>query len=405
LWSEKPEEDVGVSTASRIGTLFLFKIKGEIKEDAKIISFQKTVDSQPIEFVLRLQNDGNVHLKPGGIIEIVNWRGKTVAKLSINPKRQSILPQSQRNFVMTTTDQKFFPGWYSARANVVYGVSAKTISAEEVKFWFWPAGFGNKILGVIFVLLLAAVIFKMARRRARHLVIIFLLSCFFILPVLAASTSTDGTTTVSASVPEQSNGGGEIPPPPPPPVLDLTSPATVTDLLAGSPTDSSITLTWTAPGDDGSSGTASSYDVRSSLSDITNANWAGLVPIVNAPTPLVAGSAQSVVVSGLSANTLYYFALKTADEASNLSALSSVVSATTLSESADTTAPKIDSIVIKAGVTSAEISWNTDESADSQVAYGLTNQLGKSSVDSVLSVGHKITLTNLTPDTDRKSVV
>ena len=38
---------------------------------------------------------------------------------------------------------------------------------------------------------------------------------------------------------------------------DTTAPAAVSNLAAGSPTTNSITLTWTAPGDDGSTGTAS----------------------------------------------------------------------------------------------------------------------------------------------------
>ena len=230
----------------------------------------------------------------------------------------------------------------------------------------------------------------MARRRV--LSAVYFLFSLFTPTAHAITTSTDGSTTISASAPTQSSsggGGGEtvmmISHRPHHP-FHTTSPATVTDLSAGSPAKDSITLTWTAPGDDGSSGTASSYDIRSSLSNITNANWAGVVPIVNAPTPLVAGTAQSVVVSGLSANTKYYFALKTSDEASNLSALSNVVSATTLPELADTTAPKIDSIVIKAGVTSAEISWHTDELADSQVAYGLTKPAWQSSSDLVLGL-------------------
>ena len=45
-------------------------------------------------------------------------------------------------------------------------------------------------------------------------------------------------------------------------VGDTTAPAAVGNLAAGTPTSSSLTLTWTAPGDDGSTGTASSYDIR-----------------------------------------------------------------------------------------------------------------------------------------------
>ncbi|OGH71520.1 MAG: hypothetical protein A3G00_04900 [Candidatus Magasanikbacteria bacterium RIFCSPLOWO2_12_FULL_43_12] len=409
LWSEKPAEDTGIGTSSRVGVLFLFKIKGGVKEEAKIISFQKTSDKQPVEFVLRLQNDGNVHLKPGGTIKIVNWRGKTTAQLPINPKGQSILPQSQRNFAAIWANENFFPGWYSARVEVVYGVSAKTLSTR-MNFWLWSVGFGNKILSLILVLLLGGIIFKMARRRSLCLIFILLYSLYLILPVFAITTSTDSATTVSASVPTQSSSGGSgggddtvprpsPPPPPPPPPVDIIAPAGVANLSAGSATDSSVVLGWTAPGDDGVSGTASSYDIRYSPSNITDANWAQAVSISNAPAPQIAGALQSVVISNLSAGAQYYFALKTSDEASNLSALSNVTSATTLSKPVDITPPKIDSIAVKASVSSAEISWNTDEVADSQAAYGLTNQLGQLSANATLTASHKTSLTNLSPNT------
>jgi len=47
------------------------------------------------------------------------------------------------------------------------------------------------------------------------------------------------------------------------------------------------------------------------------------------PAPLAAGSTQNFTVPGLSCGTLYYFALKTADEAGNLSGISNSPSTTT----------------------------------------------------------------------------
>lgn len=107
---------------------------------------------------------------------------------------------------------------------------------------------------------------------------------------------------------------------------DTTAPAAVTNLSAGGASSSSIQLSWTAPGDDGSTGTATTYDVRYSTSAITAANWASASQATGEPAPAAAGSAQSFTVTGLSASTTYYFALKTRDEVSNESTLSNVVS-------------------------------------------------------------------------------
>lgn len=99
-------------------------------------------------------------------------------------------------------------------------------------------------------------------------------------------------------------------------------------------TDTSATLAWTAVGDDSLTGTATSYQIRYSTSAITAANFASAT-VVTPPTPAAAGTAQGVVVRGLSRQVTYYFALRTVDEAGNVSALSNVPTATTT----DTTAP------------------------------------------------------------------
>ena len=90
-----------------------------------------------------------------------------------------------------------------------------------------------------------------------------------------------------------------------------------------------VTLTWTAPGDDGDVGTASEYDLRYSESLITDANWDQAVQVSGLPSPQSSGSSESFTVTGLNPGTTYYFALKAADEMLNWSSLSNVVSATT----------------------------------------------------------------------------
>jgi hypothetical protein len=116
------------------------------------------------------------------------------------------------------------------------------------------------------------------------------------------------------------------------PVVDTTPPAAVSDLAAGVPTAHSVALSWTAPGDDGSQGTASAYDVRYSLEGITDANFAAATAATGAPIPDVAGTPELFIVSGLQPATTYFFALRTRDESSNVSGLSNVVSRATTPE-------------------------------------------------------------------------
>lgn len=110
---------------------------------------------------------------------------------------------------------------------------------------------------------------------------------------------------------------------------DTIPPSLVNDLVAINPSSNSIMLTWTAPGDDGRTGTAAHYDIRYSISPLTNAVWPTAAQATGEPSPRPAGSADTFVVTGLAPTTPYYFSLKTADEAGNWSEKSIIASAPT----------------------------------------------------------------------------
>ena len=148
-----------------------------------------------------------------------------------------------------------------------------------------------------------------------------------------ATTTEEVATTTEEEAPVTGGGAGGVPTPEPEPEpepeADTTAPAAITNLTASNPTVSSIDLSWTAPGDDGSSGTATSYDVRYSTASITDTNWGSATQVTGELTPTPAGSSQSMTVSGLSYGTTYYFTIKTSDEVPNESGLSNVASLTT----------------------------------------------------------------------------
>ena len=111
---------------------------------------------------------------------------------------------------------------------------------------------------------------------------------------------------------------------------DVTAPRAITDLAVTGTTGTSMSLRWTAPGDDGGTGTAASYDVRYSTSAITSANWGSAVQATGEPAPVAAGTQQTFTITGLNPSRTYYVAIRATDDASNLSALSNVPSGTTL---------------------------------------------------------------------------
>lgn len=120
-------------------------------------------------------------------------------------------------------------------------------------------------------------------------------------------------------------------------VGDATAPNTVSSLATATPTGSTVTLTWTAPGDDGTTGTATAYDIRWSSAPINDANFASAVAFATIPDPVAGGTFQSFVATGLQPATTYYFALRARDEAGNWSGTSNSPSGTTTA--LDTTPP------------------------------------------------------------------
>lgn len=87
----------------------------------------------------------------------------------------------------------------------------------------------------------------------------------------------------------------------------------------------SVTLHWTAVGDDSLSGTAAAYDLRMAAAPITESSWSAATALSGLPAPLASGAAQQVTVRGLSAGATYYFALRVRDDAGNWSGVSNVV--------------------------------------------------------------------------------
>lgn len=86
-----------------------------------------------------------------------------------------------------------------------------------------------------------------------------------------------------------------------------------------------VTVQWTAPGDDGQSGTAKQYQLRYSPQPITQTNFMACYAVPNVPAPAPAGTLQSCSITGLTPGQTYYFAIRTWDEANNVSPISNVV--------------------------------------------------------------------------------
>ena len=110
---------------------------------------------------------------------------------------------------------------------------------------------------------------------------------------------------------------------------DITPPAAINDLSVSDATSTSITLSWSAPGDDGNTGVAARYDLRYSTSSIIATNWGNAAKVSGLTAPKSPGSTETCQVSGLVPGTTYYFVVRAMDDVANGSLLSNVASRAT----------------------------------------------------------------------------
>lgn len=107
---------------------------------------------------------------------------------------------------------------------------------------------------------------------------------------------------------------------------DVVPPATVADLAAAPGAfPGEIRLSWTAPGDDGATGTASIYQIKVSHVPLTAGTFAAAADLdrwLAEPVPAAGGAPETLLVSGFDPDSTWYFAIETQDEVPNTSGVS-----------------------------------------------------------------------------------
>jgi len=152
---------------------------------------------------------------------------------------------------------------------------------------------------------------------------------------------------------------------------DTIAPAAVTDLTASSVLAIEAQLEWTSVGDDTITGLAETYQIRFSTDSITSENWQNATLMNTSLVPQIAGTVQNITVPGLQADTRYFFAIKTGDEAGNLSKLSNIAEVTTPLRDSIAPSPVTDLECTVTRVGSIEIAWTApgDDNQEGKALY------------------------------------
>jgi subtilisin family serine protease len=109
---------------------------------------------------------------------------------------------------------------------------------------------------------------------------------------------------------------------------DGMPPYAITDMAISDVSAVTVSFTWTAPADQPDNYPAIYYNFRYSTTPITADNFDEAM-LYEIPGPQAPGTAEAIVVSGLTPATTYYFAVKSSDYFGNTSEISNTVMATT----------------------------------------------------------------------------
>jgi hypothetical protein len=145
-------EGTGVALSASVGALILLKVNGMIIEKTSLAEFSTYNTSKdangravvkktgffehgPVSFLVRVRNEGTVHQKVKGSIEIKNWLGKKVASVAVNEKGGNVLPDSVRKFEQALAEKRLF-GRYTAKLTLNY--SDSKVLSGSLSFWVIP---------------------------------------------------------------------------------------------------------------------------------------------------------------------------------------------------------------------------------------------------------------------------
>ncbi|MBI2984858.1 MAG: hypothetical protein HYY50_04515 [Candidatus Kerfeldbacteria bacterium] len=187
--SPKQEGGGQVAVRSLVGTLIILRVEGQVQESGSILEFKPTGSKSksrlPVDLLLRIRNDGNVHFRPKGTVIVRNIFGGESARLTANDTNGAVLPDSVRRFEVTwqkpdSKDQSgnFFSefgaewrnfgfGPYTATATVMYGQSDLTLQATT-QFTIIP---WRVLLMVLVVLVILILILTVGLKRYNAAVI------------------------------------------------------------------------------------------------------------------------------------------------------------------------------------------------------------------------------------------
>ncbi len=150
-----------IKVSSLLASLILLTINGDVREEGRIREFSTDKEfyfDPRVNFTVRFENVGNVHIQPAGEITVYDFWNHEVGSIPINQQSDfgNVLPESIRKWEFSWSgDNGFFSmGRHRAELVLTYGESGRKTVDQTLYFWvIYPKPLIITICLILFIVL------------------------------------------------------------------------------------------------------------------------------------------------------------------------------------------------------------------------------------------------------------
>lgn len=162
--AEPPKlREIGAGVGYEVVSIVSIRISGDIIDTARIRSFSTDkllYSGKHVEFTAKIQNQGNILIRPRGPVTITNMFGSKPEVVMANEALAGVFPGTMRDLVFNWDSDELGFGRYKAIIALVYDgqEGQKTIDATHV-FWIFPVKIMVTIIGAFAAIIIGGYLF------------------------------------------------------------------------------------------------------------------------------------------------------------------------------------------------------------------------------------------------------
>jgi hypothetical protein len=162
--------EIGAGVGYEVASIVSIRISGDVIDTARIRSFSSDeifYSKKDVTFTARIENQGNILIRPRGPLTISSTFSGREVTLPVNDAQAGIFPRSARDLIIDWDDASVGFGRYEAVLALTYEGNGgqKTIDAITT-FWIIPPKVVGAVIGLIVIIIAGGYLFT--RFYVRH---------------------------------------------------------------------------------------------------------------------------------------------------------------------------------------------------------------------------------------------